>query len=384
MMNSKKKSDKKLYKIIFDKIERVFSIYKARTLSLSTIIRKTGLLLLFVLLISALYWTATEINSPFFDEANEVSASDTSKTILITADGLITTSTFAFVAFISISPSSSGSTVSINKLGWKGPYVLRYSILLIISVLLTSISLIFNDAFSQFLLYSALISSLILIIIICKYVYYNNDSSTKSTSVLIRIMKDYSNRGKTITVLRNKVTRPYLNPMKGSHNVDFMRALLADKDVYESLRAHLPKVYGSYKEFQKALNDWFIKLVEDSVKPNSIKSTINSNISFPGLLDSTTHPLLSEKKFNTTNPDDNLIDNFFGSKIIDIISYGSWTNQEIAYMLSSMINKHEKQDRYSTLESFIENLKLSEDNIKEIKEKSKMILGNMSIKNTED
>ena len=36
--------------------------------------------------------------------------------VLLTADGLITTSTFAFVGFISLSPSSSGSSTTISRL----------------------------------------------------------------------------------------------------------------------------------------------------------------------------------------------------------------------------------------------------------------------------
>lgn len=73
-------------------------------------------------------------------------------------------------------------------------------------------------------------------------------------------MKDYSFRGKDETILRNKVTRPFLNPMKGSHNVDFMRALLADKDVYDAIKVNFPKVYGNYKEKQKFMSQLFTNL----------------------------------------------------------------------------------------------------------------------------
>ena len=159
--------------------------------------------------------------------------------VFITADGLLTTSTFAFVAFSSLSPSSSRSSVFIRRLDWKGTWVFRYSVLLVTSVVLTLISCLLILENLSFLVISVTLSSVIVIYIIIKYVLYHKSSEIKSSKRFMNIVKNlnYTPTKKQLSKkgdgefshkIKN-ILRPLINPLKGTHNIDLLRLILSSK-----------------------------------------------------------------------------------------------------------------------------------------------------------
>ena len=126
--------------------------------------------------------------------------------VLLTADGLITTSTFAFVGFISLSPSSSGSSTTIRRLDWKGIWVARYYTLLIATVILTVISTLTIGWSSIFMLSSVVISSLILIFIIIKYAYFHISAEKNAAKRFVWIIKNINTKQHTLIKKNKKAT----------------------------------------------------------------------------------------------------------------------------------------------------------------------------------
>ena len=68
--------------------------------------------------IGFIYWSSYGIG--FINLYMTKISNQSNLSAMMTIDGLLTTATFAFIAFISISPNSSGSSISMNRVAWKG------------------------------------------------------------------------------------------------------------------------------------------------------------------------------------------------------------------------------------------------------------------------
>ena len=224
--------------------------------------KQLGLFLLYVGAILAVYlFFAFQKESKDFLEKI---AKGENKAIFITADGLITTSTFAFVAFSSLSPSSSGSSATIKRLDWKGLWFSRYSTLLITSVSLTLISCLLILENLAFMVISVSISSLIIVWIIIKYVSYHKSSEIKAAKKFENIIKhlNYNPTAKQLAKKSDKsyihklknILRPIISPLKGTHNVDLLRLILTSEFVKKMQSKHFQKYLNS-KDITKILSN---------------------------------------------------------------------------------------------------------------------------------
>ena len=86
---------------------------------------------------------------------------------------------------------------------------------------------------------SVVISSLILIFIIAKYANFHISAEKKAAKKLERIIKKIKiknivcKRGENRERQIKLILRPFINPLKGSHNVDLIREILSSESVME-------------------------------------------------------------------------------------------------------------------------------------------------------
>lgn len=169
---------------------------------------------------------------------------------LMTIDGLITTSTFAFIAFISISPTSSPSTYVLNKASWsymlkkeceldgdkskecKGKkylsslgrmlFKIKMMHYLYATLILTIVNII-AMFFSQWVVVvSVILSGLLLLGLIYRYVSFNS-IPTKIAGVIISDRLKYSSHD---DVLFRKQLRNYILPLRSTSNTDLLSSLI--------------------------------------------------------------------------------------------------------------------------------------------------------------
>ena len=189
--------------------------------------------------------------------------------VFITADGLITTSTFAFVAFASLSPSSSGSSVVIRRLDWKGHWIFRYPWLLGISVVLTVTSVLTIWWNPPFLIASVIISSIILISIIIKYAWFHKDAEKRAANRFNYIIKNIEKpTAKNMDKFRS-ILRPLINPLKGTHNMDLLRQILSKDIMMDSLVNKYKMAHINITSKKEDIKE-FKGLTEDNISANII------------------------------------------------------------------------------------------------------------------
>ena len=144
---------------------------------------------------------------------------------LLTADGLITTSTFAFLGFV---PTNSKSSIIIRKLEWRGLWIKNYFILSILSISLTLISAIAIWWSPIFVPASVVISSIILIFIIFEHWKFNVNPEKKSAKKLIKLIK-YINKPDKNNIddkqkIRN-ILKKFIEPLKFEDNTELIEAI---------------------------------------------------------------------------------------------------------------------------------------------------------------
>ena len=144
---------------------------------------------------------------------------------LLTADGLITTSTFAFLGFV---PTNSKSSIIIRKLEWRGLWIKNYFILSILSISLTLISAIAIWWSPIFVPASVVISSIILIFIIFEHWKFNVNPEKKSAKKLIKLIK-YINKPDENNIddkqkIRN-ILKKFIEPLKFEDNTELIEAI---------------------------------------------------------------------------------------------------------------------------------------------------------------
>ena len=182
-----------------------------------------GLMILFVLIFITIYglvYKVKEINT----EMSKISQ-DNNLGAMMTIDGLLTTATFAFISFISISPNSSGSSISMNRVAWKGIWIFRYSFLLILSVLITILNFVLGYGdFTVLVGVGTILSGVILIVIIIKYTSNNKNLNVKSAKKIAYIITNpYSEKS------FNKAFRNLIHPLRSTGNADFIKEILISK-----------------------------------------------------------------------------------------------------------------------------------------------------------
>ena len=87
------------------------------------------------------------------------------------------------------------------------------------------------------MLSSVVISSLILIFIIIKYAYFHISAEKNAAKRLVWIIKNINTKQHTLIKKQQhkikSIIRPFINPLKGSHNVDLIREILSSDAVME-------------------------------------------------------------------------------------------------------------------------------------------------------
>ena len=185
--------------------------------------KKITITLFFLSFIVGLYLVVFYI--PWANKAMENISTKENLGSMMTIDGLLTTATFAFIAFISISPNSSGSSIAMNHVAWKGIWFFRYSFLLILTVLITILN--FLISFGHFVVLvgvGTILSSIILITIIIKYSLNNkNLNETSAKKIAYIITNPYSEK------LFKKSFRNLIHPLRATANADFLKEILVSK-----------------------------------------------------------------------------------------------------------------------------------------------------------
>ena len=281
----------------------------------------------------------------FYSSNEMLDYSEKHSSELLTADGLITTSTFAFVGFVSLSPSSSGSSTTIRRLDWKGAWVTRYYTLLVTTILLTAISTLTIWWCPIFMLASVVISSLILMFIIVKYSFFHISAEKKAAKKLISIIKNINTKEftwqspKKIEVIKSEKEniekrtkrrehviktklRPFINPLKGSHNVDLIREILSS----EFAMKHF--VY-KYKKNMASL-----KKVEDIANQKNESKT--------------------DGPTPTSNVEPSKFETFIFKRLLLPTLYGNMILKEEAYLAVALANKMAEKIEGQTMTKLIE------------------------------
>lgn len=202
---------------------------------------------------------------------DELPTKNNAASTLMTADGLITTSTFAFAALTSISPSSSGSTLVINRIGWRRVWVFSYPFLLVLTTLITLADVLFIEHDMEVAMFAGvLLSSAILIVIIIAYVSYHLNVNKKAAKKII-ILINYLTKKQNVKNLK-KYTRRYFNPLKGSQNVDLFREILTSSTVLKLIS----EIIEADKSYATKLTNMLKNMIAMNVKNPELKIEIDS------------------------------------------------------------------------------------------------------------
>lgn len=188
---------------------------------------------------------------------------------LLSAEIGISTLTFAFIAFISISPTSSGSSISINRLAWRGYWMFRYPSLLILTSTLIVVNSIFtiSENTEYLIMIGIVLSTIILLVAVSKYWFYNSNLNKNAANNLVHsLFFSFFSKKRNINKFK-KYSRIFVNPLKGSKNLDLFREIFSNKLIMDSLLYVI--IFQENKNVQ-------IEQIEDIVD----KMTLDKNLIF--------------------------------------------------------------------------------------------------------